>query len=371
MGGRRTSRAPRWLVTASVTISLALSASASSPPSIWGDNVDAVLYVETVGELFNGTTERESGTGFLISPDGLALTANHVTLAKKDNYKSVTIVVKRATRNGPPLAADFVASDTDHDLAVLQVRNLRNARYVTLGKSAPNPIGARVDVMGFPLTFDQSIVDGIISSKPSDALWMTNAALNPGHSGAPVFEEARGTVIGVVTGGAVTATLADGTTLAVDGIKHFVPLDVTSLSKHFAMQSWSAGGLKGVDVEASPTGGGGDLTPPPPPPPPGLTRPATVPRAYSISVTKDDHPVLLAPHTRQYPLTFRADAGYRIASVERVDVNSANHASKVEYTISADGQQLQVSFSLTSGPVIDQYRAWLDAAVVTRQVLLR
>src|SRR4051812_35881551 len=100
MGGRNRSGATRWLAAAAMTTWLALSASASSPPSIWGNNVDAVLYVETVAELFNGTRETETGTGFLISSDGLALTANHVTFANKDNYKSVTITVRRATRNG-------------------------------------------------------------------------------------------------------------------------------------------------------------------------------------------------------------------------------------------------------------------------------
>src|SRR4249919_2414864 len=107
MASRSSSRGVRWLIMASVTASLALPVSGSSPPSIWGDNMDAVLYVETAGELFNGTIETETGTGFLISADGLALTANHVTLAKKDNYKTVTIVVKRGTKNGPALSADF------------------------------------------------------------------------------------------------------------------------------------------------------------------------------------------------------------------------------------------------------------------------
>jgi hypothetical protein len=360
------------LVAANLIVALVLSASASSPPAIWGDNVDAVLFVESVGELYNGTTERETGSGFLISADGLALTANHVTFANKDNYKSVTITVRRATRKGPPLAADFVARDPDHDLAVLQIRSLKNARHVTLGPSAPIPIGARVDVMGFPLTFDQEIVDGIVSSKPSATLWFTNAALNPGHSGAPVFEEANGTVIGVVTGGATTATMPDGSTFAVDGIKHFVPLDVTTLSAHFKVQSWTSGGIRDrVEVSESSGFPSIDRPPPPPPPPPPLARPAAVPRTFSISVMKDDHPGVLTPDTKRYSLNFKADTGYRIASVERVEINSANQASKVEYAIAPDGLQLQVFFTLTSGPLTDQYRSWLDAGVATRQVPLK
>ena len=367
----RSRRPPVPLVAAGLAVAFVLLASASSPPSIWGDNVDAVLFVETAGELYNGSIERESGSGFLISSDGLALTANHVTFTNKDNYKSVKVTVRKATRNGPALAAEIVASDVEHDLAVLQVRNLANARHVTLGSSKPHPIGDRIDVMGFPLTFDQEIVDGIISSKPTDALWFTNAALNFGHSGAPVFEETGGTVIGIVTGGATTVHMPDGSQFPVDGIKYFVPMDAATLPTHFNVQGWKSGGIKSRDRVEEYGATGIDRAPaPPPPPPPPKARPATLPRTYSISVVKDDHPGF-TPDTRPYLLTFAADGGYRIASVERIETNSANHASKVETAISADGLQLQVRFALTSGPIIDQYRAWLDAAVATRQVLLK
>ena len=235
-----------------------------------------------------------------------------------------------------------------------------------MGRSGALPIGWRIDVMGFPLTYEQHITTGIITSKPTPNVWHTDASLNPGNSGGPVFNEEDGTAIGLVTGGAVTARLSEGMSIAVDGIKFFAPLDVSNLLARVRAASPTIAATRAGVVESvdSPI-----LLPPlpPPPPPPPVALPQTFARSYTVSVEKNDHPVLLASHSRNYAIDFVAEPGYRITRVTGVDTHSVNHASNITTDVSADGTRVTVRLTLTSGSMIDQYRGWLDAAVLTQQ----
>jgi hypothetical protein len=311
---------------------------------IYSDNAGATVFIESTGHLFNGKTERMNGTGFFVSDSGVVVTNNHLTFTEKGNYKRIDVTVRPTTRQGKALAATIIWTDQENDLAVLSLAPAAKVRRVALGKSSTAKVGARVVVMGFPLKFDLSVVEGLISSMPSPNRWQTSVPLNPGNSGGPVFN-AMGEVIGVVTSGAVSAAIGDRE-IDVDGIGFFVPIDML-------------GGVKTPEaVQALHVLGSGR--------PPSLTRASRVSRGYTISQVKDDHPVLFAPHEREYAREFRAESGYRISSV-RTDVHSQNYVSDFNTTVSPDGRLLTVRFKLRSGPAVDRYRGWLYATVITEQ----
>jgi V8-like Glu-specific endopeptidase len=347
-------RRNRWatMLTAAVVaaLNLAVSARQSNRPSVWANNFDAVFSIETTGHLYNGTTEQEFGTGFFIDEKGLALTAIHVVFANKENYKEVTVAVSLPGRAGSS-AAEIVHVDAANDIALLRVSGMQHGRRVTVGNPSTTPIGTDIDVIGYPLGLGESIVPGAISAKPRANAWQMSAPVNPGTSGAPVFDDELGTAIGLVTAGVTKITRPDGSSYWVEGIKYFVPLDIYSPPGIFA------------DLGRRPITDSDVLTTHEPP----RAEPLVFTRGYHVSLEKADHPVLLAPHHHEFTEQLQAEPGYRITGVAGVSEISANHASPPRFSVSPDGHVLTVSVVLTSGPWVDRYRAWYDATILTRQ----
>lgn len=350
---------------------IVLGARTTNRPNIWNDNFDAVFAIEATGHLYNNTTESEAGTGFFVSDDGLALTANHVVLNSKDNYRSIDVSV-RVPGSASAVPAEILDMDAKNDVALLRVTGVQLPRRVTLGTPSHSQIGGDIDVIGYPLTLGESIVAGSISAKPKANAWQMTAPVNPGTSGGPVFDDDDGTVIGLVTSGVTKVTQPDGSYYWVEGIKYFVPLDAYALPATVSIPDFT-------QTQTFPP-------PPPPPPLPGQNRqsqpitesvsrqnrehrgaPQEFTLGYHVSFEKTDHPVLFAPHARQYSADFQAEPGYRLTQIVGVSAISVNHASAPDLSLSPDGKTLTVRVTLTSGPAFDQYRAWYDATIVTRQ----
>jgi serine protease Do len=134
------------------------------------------------------------GSGFIISHDGLILTNAHVVRDAQE------VTVKLADRR--ELTAKVLGADPATDIAVLRVK-ASALPTVKFGDPKALQVGDYVLAIGAPFGFDQSATAGIVSAKgrslPGDAyvpFIQTDAAVNPGNSGGPLFD-AAGNVVGI------------------------------------------------------------------------------------------------------------------------------------------------------------------------------
>jgi serine protease Do len=138
--------------------------------------------------------QRAQGSGFLISADGLVLTNAHVV----DGAKEVTVKLS----DHREYKAKVLGSDKTSDIAVLKI-DAHNLPTVTLGNSDKLGVGDYVLAIGEPFGLEETATAGIVSAKgrslPGDGyvpFIQTDAAVNPGNSGGPLFD-AGGQVVGI------------------------------------------------------------------------------------------------------------------------------------------------------------------------------
>ena len=138
---------------------------------------------------------RGQGSGFIISSDGLVLTNAHVVRDAKQ------VTVKLSDRR--EYSAQVLGSDPATDIAVLKL-DAKGLPTVQLGDPKQVQVGDWVLAIGAPYGFEQTATQGIVSAKgrslPGDSsvvpFIQTDAAVNPGNSGGPLFD-ASGRVVGV------------------------------------------------------------------------------------------------------------------------------------------------------------------------------
>ena len=149
------------------------------------------------GEGGRGRRARGQGSGFVIDPEGVIVTNNHVIEGASE------IIID--FNDGSKLNAELVGTDAKTDLAVLRVKADKPLPYVKLGSSDDARVGDWVMVIGNPFGLNSSVSVGIISARnrdiqsgPYDNYIQTDAAINQGNSGGPLFDK-NGDVIGVNT----------------------------------------------------------------------------------------------------------------------------------------------------------------------------
>ena len=137
------------------------------------------------------------GSGFVIDPSGIIVTNNHV-IADADE---ITIEFT----DGTELKAEVMGTDPKTDIAVLKVEPAKPLQAVPFGSSSEARVGDWVMAIGNPFGQGSSVTLGIVSainrdirSGPYDSFIQTDAAINRGNSGGPLFNM-DGQVIGINT----------------------------------------------------------------------------------------------------------------------------------------------------------------------------
>ncbi len=148
------------------------------------------------------TREAQSlGSGFVVSPDGYVVTNNHVITADgQGQVESITVTMPDGTEYPAKLAGRDAASD----LAVLKIDAGKSLPFVKFGDSRSARVGDWVIAIGNPFGLGGTVTSGIISAvyratgsgSAYDRYLQTDASINRGNSGGPMFDM-KGNVIGI------------------------------------------------------------------------------------------------------------------------------------------------------------------------------
>jgi putative serine protease PepD len=220
------------------TPTLIPSAAGSADPAAIAKAVGpAVVQIDVSGGL---------GSGVIIDPSGLILTAHHV-VANDD-----TVTVKLA--DGRSVPGRVVARAKDKDLAVVSIDKVDGLVAAPIAEPNSVEVGEPAIALGSPFGYQASVTAGIISGLDREVetaeggkltgLLQTDAPINPGNSGGPLVD-AAGKVIGINT---AIASMSGGN----DGVGFAIPVE------QFQSLLDEAKANGGADASTAPNSGSGD-----------------------------------------------------------------------------------------------------------------
>jgi serine protease Do len=178
-----------------VNINVSGTRAASASPFGGGDDDPlAEFFRRFGGPQQRGVPVRGLGSGFIVSPDGLILTNAHVV----EGATEVTVRLNDRRE----FRARLLGTDKPTDIAVLKIE-AGNLPAVRIGDSRNVRVGEWVLAIGSPFGFESTVTAGIVSATSRslpDGTYVpfiqTDAAVNPGNSGGPLFNM-KGEVIGI------------------------------------------------------------------------------------------------------------------------------------------------------------------------------
>ena len=151
-------------------------------------------------ELYTSPKAMSLGSGFIVGKDGYIITNDHVVTGSDEIYVKLS--------DNTELPAKIVGTDPKTDLALLKIDAQKELPAVTFADSSKARVGDVVIAIGNPLSFGGTVTTGIISSKGRDLginqdelvddFIQTDAAINTGNSGGPLYN-IEGKVIGLNT----------------------------------------------------------------------------------------------------------------------------------------------------------------------------
>lgn len=174
-----------------------------------------------------GTEKQEvgSGTGFIVSEDGMVVTNKHVAYDDKAEYMAIMA-------NGKEYPIKILAKDPVQDLAIMKIQSSEKFKPLTLGNADDIQVGQTVIAIGNALgEFENTVSVGVISglgrtvvasggtfgSETLEDIIQTDAAINHGNSGGPLLN-LKGEVIGINTAIASTGQ-SIGFAISIDKAK--------------------------------------------------------------------------------------------------------------------------------------------------------
>ena len=210
------------------------SADTAAAPTGSVEQVAAKVLPSVVSISVRTASGGGTGTGVVISSDGLILTNNHV-VAEAEQGATMEV----SFNDGRTAAATLVGRDPITDLAVIRATGVSDLKPATLGDSSVLKPGQSVVAIGSPLGLQGTVTSGIVSalnrpvrtgeSNPTgesqstviDAI-QTDAAINPGNSGGPLVNM-RGEVVGINS--AIASLGSSGGQSGSIGLGFSIPID--------------------------------------------------------------------------------------------------------------------------------------------------
>lgn len=158
-------------------------------------NISSFSQSETENGEGNTLLSESLGSGFIIDGNGYIITNNHVV----DKAESISITLSDNTKT----EARVIGKDPKTDLALIKIETKRPLNAVKFGDSDKIRVGDWVLAIGNPFGLGSSVTAGIVSAKsrdiesgPYDSFIQTDASINQGNSGGPMFN-LQGEVIGI------------------------------------------------------------------------------------------------------------------------------------------------------------------------------
>ena len=186
----------------------------------------SVVQIDVSGAQGSG-----SGSGIILSSDGVILTNNHVVeLAGNGGAISVSF------DDGSRAKAEILGTDPLTDTAVIKAEGVSDLTPATIGKSSDLKVGESVVAVGSPFGLDSTVTSGIVSAlnRPVDVgsdsegnsttypAIQTDAAINPGNSGGPLVD-LDGNVVGINS--SIRTASSTGGEAGSIGLGFAIPMD--------------------------------------------------------------------------------------------------------------------------------------------------
>jgi S1-C subfamily serine protease len=162
-------------------------------------NITSVVYREDF--FFQVSPQEGTGSGFVVKPDGLILTNNHVVTGSQQ--LTVTLAGDKKQYK-----ARVLGTDPRNDLALVKIQADHQLPFLKLGDSDGLQVGQKVLAIGNPFGLGGTLTTGVVSFlgrtlQPQEGhrledMIQTDAAINPGNSGGPLLDS-HGAVIGINT----------------------------------------------------------------------------------------------------------------------------------------------------------------------------
>jgi serine protease Do len=183
---------------------------------------DTVVGIKLVRDTFGGGTSQSDiiGSGVVITADGFIVTNAHVI----EGASEVIVIVD--DYDNPSIRHEFTATvygfDVPTDLAVLKIARDEPFRFSPVGRSSELRVGQSVVAIGNPVGLEKTMTKGIVSGLQRELgenpfmlpAIQTDAAVNPGNSGCPLFNM-YGEIVGIVNIKLVSGGMLDNLGFAI------------------------------------------------------------------------------------------------------------------------------------------------------------
>ena len=279
---------------------------------------NAVLLVRFEGTLYNGESDVIEGTAFFITTDGFALTAAHIIPADAAaKYRKMTLTGNLGGRGGRAVNVEVVDRDEEHDIALLRA-DVPPYVAVPLRLSTTPRKGDPVGVIEFQSGVEDRLVDeGILRGNEPDGRWVATVAVNPGSSGAPIFDYG-GKVVAIAWGSLrVQMRVINGQPLSL-------PIEKTNYLIPITFASDGLISRNNIILEAIG---------------PAVARPLTEEVRIPLQLSQ----LVSGNAISNVSRTFDAGAGYVIATA-RVDIKQAVLLSSSQVTVAPDRHAARLDF---------------------------